>query len=262
MTTQAVTTEQTLPAIFYEDPEPIEDGMQQEPTIHLLISMLRYWFRGRNVFIAAGGFIFWNRSNGNDRIGPDGFIALDTDPDFVYRFPNYWIWEVGKPPDLVMEVASPSTASNDLGYKRDLYASLGIAEYWRFDPTGGDLYGVALMGERLVDGEYVPYELLVASDGSAFSRSEALALNFHWDGYGFDIRDPLTGQTTNPVDLLAESSERAERESERAERAERERNLESERAERERQARLELEDRLRRIEAERRRDDDREQPSS
>ena len=252
MTTQAAIAEQTLPDIFYEDPEPIEDGMQQEPTITLLISMLRNWFEGRNVFVSAGGFIFWNRSNGNDRISPDSYIALDTDPDFVYRFPNYWIWEVGKPPDFVMEVASPSTASNDLGHKRDLYASLGIAEYWRLDPTGGDLYGVALMGERLIDGEYVPYELGVAVDGSAFSRSEALALDFHWDGYGFDIRDPLTGQTIN-------ATVRAERERDLAnERAERE----SERAERERQARLELEARLRRMMTERRQDDDEAQSSS
>ena len=31
-----------------------------------------------------------------------------------------------------MEVASPSTAENDTGVKRDEYAALGIPEYWRF----------------------------------------------------------------------------------------------------------------------------------
>ena len=65
-----------------------------------------------------------------------------------------------------MEVASPSTASNDLGSKRDLYARMGVTEYWKFDPTGGELYGVALMGERLVDGEYVSYDLNVEPDGA------------------------------------------------------------------------------------------------
>ena len=115
MTTQAAIAEQTLPDIFYEDPEPIEDGMLQEPIISLMIVMLRNWFKGKNVFVSAGGFIFWNRFNGNDRIAPDGYIALETDPNFVYRFPNYLIWEVGKPPDFVMEAASPSTADNDLG---------------------------------------------------------------------------------------------------------------------------------------------------
>ena len=160
MTTTSAITERALPDIFYEDPEPIEDGMLQEPTINLLVFMLRWWFSQRpNVFVSAGGFIFWNPANGNERIAPDCYIALDTDPAFVYQFPNYFLWEVGKPPDFVLEVASPSTARNDLGRKRDLYARLGIPEYWKLDPTGGDLYGVALMGERLVDGQYVPYTL-------------------------------------------------------------------------------------------------------
>ena len=231
MTIPNATIERVLPDIFYEDPEPVEDGMQQELTITLLAFMLRYWFSQRpNVFVSAGGFVFWNPANGNERIAPDCYIALETDSDFVYQFPNYFIWEVGKPPDFVLEVASPSTASNDLGRKRALYARLGIPEYWKLDPTGGELYGVALMGERLEDGEYVPYELNAAPDGSVWSRSEVLNLDFHWDGERFDIRDSLTGNTIHPV------------ESERRARLESEAQVESER-----QARLEAEAELHRL---------------
>ena len=202
MTTMKAPTQRALPDIFYEDPEPIEDGMQQELTITLLAFMLRWWSSQRqNVFVSAGGFIFWNPANGNERIAPDCYIALDTDPAFVYQFPNYFLWEVGKPPDFVLEVASPSTARNDLGHKRDLYARLGIPEYWKLDPTGGELYGVPLMGERLVAGEYVPYTLNAEPDGSVWSRSQVLNLDFHWDGEQFDIRDPLTGMTIHPVEL-------------------------------------------------------------
>ena len=43
------------------------------------------------------------------------------------------VWEVGSPSDFVLDVASPSAASNDLGHKRDLYARLGIPEYWKLD---------------------------------------------------------------------------------------------------------------------------------
>ena len=231
MTTISAATERILPDIFYEDPRPIEDGMQQEPIINLLVFMLRSWLRKRpDVFVSAGGFLFWNPSNGNERIAPDCYIALDTDPDFVYQFPNYFIWEVGKPPDFVIEVASPSTARNDLGSKRNLYAELGIPEYWRFDPTGGELYGAPLMGERLVDGEYVPYDLNTESDRSVWARSEILNLDFIWDGEQFDIRDPLTGRTIHPVEV------------------ERQARLEFEaQAESERQARLEAEAELRRL---------------
>ena len=119
-----------MPDIFYEDPEPVEEHMLQEPTITNLAFVLRRWFSKRNdVFVSAGGFVFWNPANGNERVAPDCYIALQTDPDFVYQFPNYFVWEVGKPPDFVLEVASPSTTSNDLGHKRDLYARLGITEY-------------------------------------------------------------------------------------------------------------------------------------
>ena len=38
-------------------------------------------------------------------------------------------------PDLVIEILSPATADRDRGYKRALYASHGVAEYWLVDPA-------------------------------------------------------------------------------------------------------------------------------
>ncbi len=38
------------------------------------------------------------------------------------------------PPDLVVEVVSPGTASYDRREKRDLYAAAGVREYWIADP--------------------------------------------------------------------------------------------------------------------------------
>lgn len=59
MTTTKTATKHQLPDIFYEDPEPTEDGMQQELTIIILAFMLRWWFSQRpNVFVSAGGFVF------------------------------------------------------------------------------------------------------------------------------------------------------------------------------------------------------------
>ena len=41
------------------------------------------------------------------------------------------------PPDLVVEVLSPSTAGRDRGLKRDRYRLYGVAEYWVVDPDSG-----------------------------------------------------------------------------------------------------------------------------
>ena len=42
-------------------------------------------------------------------------------------------------PDLVVEVLSPRTASDDLGAKKDEYAKAGIPEYWIVNPQERDI---------------------------------------------------------------------------------------------------------------------------
>ena len=69
-----------------------------------------------------------------------------------------------------------------LGDKRDLYAGLGVREYWRYDGTGGDVYGEPLVGERLVDerlvdGEYRRLEMRRENGGRVWSHSDALNLD-------------------------------------------------------------------------------------
>ena len=187
----------TLPDIFYEEPEPVEDGMQQSPVIHRIAHLLRERYEDSpDVFVNGGGFVSYDITDGNRRVAPDLFIAFDVDAAGIYEnLPNFWIWEIGKAPDFVMEVASPSTAANDLGWKRELYQRLEIQEYWRIDPTGGQLYGKPITGERLVNGEYEEYPLEYSVDGSVRSHSELLDVVFHYNGEEFDALDSETGLT-------------------------------------------------------------------
>ena len=198
--------ERTLPDIFYEQPEPPEDALVQERTVDRLKRLL--WERFEefaNVFITGVFYICYDMDDGRNRVQPDTFIAFDVDAEAIRRnLPNYWVWEVGKVPDFVMEVASPTTAGNDLGRKRDKYAELGIAEYWLFDPTGGELYGQPLRGENLVEGEYRPYDLTLSEDGSVSGYSELLDLVFHWNGEEFDVLNPLTGRTIDKTEVERE----------------------------------------------------------
>ena len=86
------------------------------------------------------------------------------DPAAYHRSNAYVVSEQGKPPDFVLEIASPGTWREDAGPKRESYAALGVGEYWRFDETGQ--YGGRLVGERLVDGEYVPIDVEELTGGS------------------------------------------------------------------------------------------------
>jgi Uma2 family endonuclease len=54
------------------------------------------------------------------------------------------------PPDLVVEILSPSTRGNDLGRKRELYARYGIREYWIVDPKERDIIVLVLQNGRYV----------------------------------------------------------------------------------------------------------------
>ena len=215
----------TLPDIFYEEPYHVEDGMQQESPIDRIGHLLRQRYEDRpDVFISGGVFISYDVTDGNQRVKPDLFIAFDVDNAGIRdNLPNFWIWEIGKVPDFVMEVASPSTAANDLGWKRELYQRLEIQEYWRFDPTGGQLYGKPITGERLVAGRYEEYELQCGNDGSERAHSHLLDVVFTWNGGEFDALDPATGLT---IDKRAAAEARADLAETRAIVAEAELNLE------------------------------------
>ena len=202
----------TLPDIFYEEPGPIEEGMRQEFTIdHIKWSLRERYQSHDDVFVSNAVFLSYDVNNGNARVRPDLFIAFGVDAATIrVHLPNFWVWETGKIPDFVMEVASPSTARNDLGPKRDLYARLGVTEYWRFDPTGRDLYRQPLTGERLVDGNYVAFHISVSQDGSQRAYSPLLNLDFYWDDAGFDVLDPATGKTIHPLAMAEEAVQTAE----------------------------------------------------
>lgn len=66
-------------------------------------------------------------------------LASALIPDLVFlRMSNLGILTAKRivgVPDLVIEIASPGTASYDRREKQDAYAHSGISEYWRIDPA-------------------------------------------------------------------------------------------------------------------------------
>jgi Uma2 family endonuclease len=63
---------------------------------------------------------------------------LEPDLVFVRRGREAVVSDRGieGPPDLVVEILSPSTESRDRGLKLDRYRHFGVGEYWIVDPDG------------------------------------------------------------------------------------------------------------------------------
>ena len=124
---------------------------------------------------------------------PDLLVAFGVDPAAYYRSNAYVISEQGKPPDFVLEIASPSTRSTDRVEKRQEYEALGIPEYWRFDESAVRRE-LRLAGDRLVDGRYEPIPIEELEDGVLQGYSEALNIYLRWEHGELRLHDPATGQ--------------------------------------------------------------------
>ncbi len=182
------------PVPFTDDyvcPDPEPRDMIQSPTINKSGYFVAHHFSSRpGTLVRAPCVLNFDPHNMNNRVEPDLLVAFDVEPSSILPRNGYIIWEVGKPPDFVMEVASETTHRRDTGFKRDLYARLGIAEYWRVDPTGGDFYGYALAGDRLVDDQYRPIDLRTEADGMKWGYSVALDLCPCWHpAWDWDVDD-------------------------------------------------------------------------
>lgn len=185
MTTKSTTAErdrfdylagvESAPDIVDDD---MPDAMFQHPFFFDTIEALRAYFADRDDALVDGdGPVYYRDDDGVMRyFKPDGLVALGVDPAYIYTRNGYFIEEVGKQPDFVLEIASVTTADNDTGGKRDLYEKLRIPEYFGFDATGGEYYGVPLFGWRLLDGEYVPVETTPDANDVMWAYSETLGL--------------------------------------------------------------------------------------
>ncbi len=166
-----------LPWPWPEDevPERMPIEMMQSPTIKQILMILLFHLEpSLRLFVDTNTPIRFNPNNRRVFIAPDICIAFDVDVAVIRLRESYDLWEVGKPPEFVLEVASRSTYRRDLYQKPEVYAYIGAEEYWMFDPTGGDMYGQALAGYRLVDGRYEPIDVTSNEHGFESGYSEAL----------------------------------------------------------------------------------------
>ena len=173
----------------FDPDEPVlkPEAMDQEQPVHAIIGLLASRFtdfdQRPDTFLSSNTIICYDPVDLNVRVSPDVYLAFGVDAQAIRQRKLYLPWEVGKPPDWVLEIGSASTGREDTGRKRQIYARIGVPEYWRFDPTEeGKYHGQWLAGDRLVGGVYEPIELTTAPDGILKGYSEVLGLSLCWDG--------------------------------------------------------------------------------
>ena len=159
------------------------------------LHLARHFGNEDTTLIIAGVYISQEPTGSRQGLfEPYLIIAFDVDPAVCITRNGYVISEQGKPPDFVLEIGSRSTGRRDVTVKRDGYAALGIPEYWRFDPSGGEYHGVPLAGDRL-DGEaYQPIPVERIDDGNFQGYCAVLDLHLRWEDGQLGWYDPATGR--------------------------------------------------------------------
>ena len=173
-------------------PDQMEQSREIREITGLFAAAFTDFDRRPDVFLDDQTFICYDPANLNIRVSPDIYLAFGVDARAIRPRKLYLPWEVGKPPDFALEVASESTAQVDVRRKPDIYARIGIPEYWRFDP-GGRYYRERLWGGRLFNGSYQSIELTTEPDGILKGYSAILGLSLCWDDGWPRLYDPATG---------------------------------------------------------------------
>ena len=175
------------------DGEPMSENQWQYVAMTDTVSALANHFIHRDDVFVAGDLLVYYRMNDNaTRVAPDVFVVFGANGKHLRD--SWIVWREGKAPDFVIEVASPSTWRRDAAEKRDIYAEMGVSEYWRFDPTG-EHFTPQLVGERLADGEY--HQILLETEGDGIIRGHSAVLGLDIcvrPGLELRLYDPESGQ--------------------------------------------------------------------
>ena len=205
-------TDRDLPSL---DDLPPPDLMEQEEVLRYTLSALRRVLGRHPGTYVAGYKLVYDRIVAAEGVRvrppcvePDVLVAFGVGS---HRRRSYALWREGKAPDFVMEVASVSTWRRDRDEKPAVYESLGVREYFLYDPVGGRLEP-RLQGHVLRGGRYRALRPERLGNGERGLRSEALGLWAYLEGSEQALRwhDPATGQDLEDYDEVHAAREAAE----------------------------------------------------
>lgn len=125
------------------DGEPLDSAWHRD-AINLLVELVRSHLRGRKDYFVGGNmFIYFSlvQARNRDFRGPDFFYVSGVRHD-PHR--KYWVvWEEdGRYPDVIVELMSSSTATEDLTSKKSIYErTFRTPDYFCYDHEKETLQG-------------------------------------------------------------------------------------------------------------------------
>ena len=205
-------TEHDLPNI---DDLPTPDSMLQDEAMYYTVLALKRALRHHQGVYVGGCTLVYDTG----RPGEDGWVSpVWIVPDTVVAFgvgsharSSYVVWREGKPPEFVMEYASVSTWRRDRDEKPARYESLGVSEYFLYDPVGG-LLEPRLQGHVLNKGRYRALRPERLPNGERGLRSEVLGLWAYLQGSHEALRwhDPATRRDLEDHEEVHDARDAAE----------------------------------------------------
>jgi Uma2 family endonuclease len=178
---------QTIDQVDY----PESDGKPMgETDVHIdwmirIRDILRHRYRGQQVYVGANLLVYYQEGDPSKFVVPDDFVAKDCQPG---RRRTFKIWEEGKAPDVAFEITSRSSRQEDESYKPQVYARVGVREYFLYDPTG-EYLDPPLQGFRLHGLDYRRIKL----DRTGAIKSDQLGIALRLKDGDLVFSDARTG---------------------------------------------------------------------
>src|SRR5919199_554800 len=174
------------------DGEPMAESDITRDYLTYSVEALKLYFQGNSdVYVSANSFVYYEEGNKAAVVAPDVYAVFGVRKR---KRDNYKVWqEGGITPQFVLEITSATTQDVDQETKPETYRSLGVREYFQYDPSG-DYLNPILQGVRLATGKSEPIEANNIAFDTLWLYSEVLGLELHIVSGELRFRVPETGE--------------------------------------------------------------------
>ncbi len=182
-----------LKHIYYpeSDGEPMgETDKHIELIIDLRLTLREFFQAEEFVYVGSNLMFYYVEGDPTKSISPDVFVARGVGK---HARRTYLLWEEGQPPNVAFEISSRKTRKDDLTWKKQLYAWIGVQEYFIFDPEyklTPPLRAFRLRGRELIEE--------VVTGNRVFSAE--LGLELINDGQTLRLFNPRTNELLRTPD--------------------------------------------------------------